>query len=75
MIALFPSRVLDDAAKLVASPDHQDEQNGVTYISCVVVPMVLSPVQGPFVDLSVTRGKLWRALLWRWGRYLNISFQ
>lgn len=25
--ALFPSRVLDDAAKLIVSSDHQDEQN------------------------------------------------
>jgi hypothetical protein len=62
--ALFPSRMLDDAAKLVVSSDHQDEQNGVTYISCLA-PMVLSPVQGPSFDLSVTRGKLWRVLLWR----------
>ena len=54
--ALFPSQVLDDAAKLVALPDHQDEQNGVTYIPCLAGPMVLSPVQGPFVDLLVIRG-------------------
>jgi hypothetical protein len=72
--ALFPFRVLDNAAKLVASADHQDDQNGVTHISCFVAPMVLSIVQGPSVDLSVTRGKLWRALLWRWGRYLISVF-
>ena len=68
---LVPLRVLDDAAKLVVSTDDQDEQNGVTHISCLVVPMVFLPVQGPSFDLLVTRGKPWRALLWRWSRYLT----
>jgi len=37
---------------------YHDEQNEVTYISSLAVPMVLLPVQAPSVGPSVSRGKL-----------------